>query len=80
LDQFIGTSKEINALYDAWWQNHINESGIGEDEKPAWLARRKPDRENTIGETLELLKQSGFKNAECIYAFMKFGVVLAMKE
>ena len=44
-----------------------------------WLQRRELDRENTIQETLELLKQSGFKQAECIYSYMKFGVILAIK-
>jgi ubiquinone/menaquinone biosynthesis C-methylase UbiE len=79
LDQFIGTSKKINPLYNEWWYNYINQSGIKEDEKSAWNERRKLDKENTIKGTIELLEESGFKDVECIYSFMKFGVIIAMK-
>jgi ubiquinone/menaquinone biosynthesis C-methylase UbiE len=80
LDQFIGTSKKINKMYNEWWYNYINQSGIKEEEKSAWIERKKLDKENTIKETIELLKGSGFKNVECIYSFMKFGVIIALKE
>jgi ubiquinone/menaquinone biosynthesis C-methylase UbiE len=79
LDQFIGTSEEINKMYNDWWYNYINQSGIKEEEKSAWIERKKLDKENTIKETIELLKGSGFKNVECIYSFMKFGVIIAIK-
>ncbi|MDR3343148.1 MAG: class I SAM-dependent methyltransferase [Treponema sp.] len=79
LDQFIGTSEEINNLYNEWWYNYINNSGIKPEEKSAWIERKKLDKENTIKETMELLKESGFKNIECIYNFMKFGVIMAIK-
>jgi ubiquinone/menaquinone biosynthesis C-methylase UbiE len=80
LDQFIGTSKEINQLYNEWWYNYINQSGIREDEELAWNERKKLDKENTIKETIKLLDESGFKDVECIYSFMKFGVILAIKK
>lgn len=34
---------------------------------------------NKIQETIELLKNSGFKTVECIYCYMKFGVIIAIK-
>jgi ubiquinone/menaquinone biosynthesis C-methylase UbiE len=79
LDQFIGTSEEINKLYNEWWYGYIKQSGIKDDEESAWRERKKLDKENTIKETLELLKKSGFKDVECIYSFMKFGVIIALK-
>jgi ubiquinone/menaquinone biosynthesis C-methylase UbiE len=79
LDQFIGTSQKINNLYNEWWYNYIDNSGINPEEKLAWIERKKLDKENTIKETMELLKESGFKNIECIYNFMKFGVIMAIK-
>jgi SAM-dependent methyltransferase len=79
LDQFIGASGKINSLYNEWWYNFIDNSGISSEEKTAWIERRKLDKENTIKETIELLKDSGFKNIECIYNFMKFGVIMAIK-
>jgi ubiquinone/menaquinone biosynthesis C-methylase UbiE len=79
LDQFIGTSEKINNLYNEWWYNYIDNSGIKPEEKTAWIERKKLDKENTIKETIELLKGSGFKDIECIYNFMKFGVIVAIK-
>jgi ubiquinone/menaquinone biosynthesis C-methylase UbiE len=79
LDQFIGASGEINNLYNEWWHNFIDNSGINSEDKTAWIERKKLDKENTIKETIELLKDSGFKNIECIYNFMKFGVIMAIK-
>jgi ubiquinone/menaquinone biosynthesis C-methylase UbiE len=79
LDQFIGTSEKINSLYNEWWYDFIDNSGITPEERTAWVERKELDKENTIKETIELLKDSGFKNIECIYNFMKFGVILAIK-
>jgi ubiquinone/menaquinone biosynthesis C-methylase UbiE len=80
LDQFIGASEKINKLYNEWWYKYIDRSGITEKVKSAWIERKKLDKENTIKETIELLKEGGFKNVECIYNFMKFGVIIAIKE
>jgi len=79
LDQFITKSEEINNLYNTWWYDYINNSGIKPEEKEAWLERKKLDKENTIEETIKLLRKSGFENIECIYNFMKFGVIIAIK-
>jgi ubiquinone/menaquinone biosynthesis C-methylase UbiE len=79
LDQFNGETEIMNNLYDNWWYNYIDRSGITPDEKAICVERRKMDKENTIPETMELLKNSGFRIVECIYSFMKFGVVIAVK-
>jgi ubiquinone/menaquinone biosynthesis C-methylase UbiE len=79
LDQFIVKSEKINNLYNTWWYEYINNSGIKKEEKEAWLERKKLDKENTIDETKELLSKSGFENIECIYNFMKFGVIMGIK-
>jgi ubiquinone/menaquinone biosynthesis C-methylase UbiE len=79
LDQFIGSSAMVNDLYNEWWYNYIDNSGITPAEKAAWIERKKLDRENTIADTIELLKNSGFNNVECVYNFMKFGVIIGIK-
>jgi tRNA (cmo5U34)-methyltransferase len=79
LDQFIGESELINNLYNEWWYNYIDNSGIPKEEKAAGIKRRKLDRENSINDTIKILKNTGFNNVECIYRFMKFGVILAIK-
>jgi ubiquinone/menaquinone biosynthesis C-methylase UbiE len=80
LDQFIAASEEINTMYNEWWYNYIRQSGVKEDEESAWIERKKLDKENTVKETIELLKESGFTHVECVYSFMKFAVIIAMKE
>jgi ubiquinone/menaquinone biosynthesis C-methylase UbiE len=79
LDQFVGETETMNDLYNRWWNNYIDHSGITPEERAAWIERRKLDKENTVQETIELLKNSGFKTVECIYSIMKFGVVIAIK-
>jgi tRNA (cmo5U34)-methyltransferase len=79
LDQFIVKSERINALYNSQWYDYIDSSGIKQEEKAAWLERRKLDKENTIDETIKLLEKSGFASVECIYSFMKFSVIIAVK-
>jgi ubiquinone/menaquinone biosynthesis C-methylase UbiE len=79
LDQFNGTSEITNDLFNKWWYDFIDNNGIDAEGKNMWMERRKLDRENTIPETIELLKTSGFAEAECIYNFMKFGVIIGIK-
>ena len=78
LDIFITGSKKIDNLYNDWWYNYIVENTKAEDRK-GFNESRELDKENTIEESLKLLRLCGFKDVECIYNFMKFGVILAMK-
>jgi ubiquinone/menaquinone biosynthesis C-methylase UbiE len=80
VDQFCASSETMNTLYNSWWYDYIHNGGLTPEQKDAWLERRKLDKEISIPETVELLKASGFEVVECIYSFMKFGVVLAVKE
>jgi ubiquinone/menaquinone biosynthesis C-methylase UbiE len=79
LDIFIAGSKRIDNLYNDWWFNFIDQNIKNVEEKNRMVESRKLDKENTIQETLELLKMCGFNDIECIYNFMKFGVIMAIK-
>ena len=79
LDQFRAKSGKIDTLYNEWWCDYVGNSGITAEEKTAWLERRKLDRENSIEETVDILRAVGFNDVECIYSFMKFGVIIAIK-
>ena len=79
LDQFNAESVLINEYYVQYWYDYIRQSAIIDKESDLWLQRRELDKENTVAESLTLLKQAGFKHAECIYRYMKFGVILAIK-
>jgi tRNA (cmo5U34)-methyltransferase len=78
-DQFNATSGLINNMFNTWWYGHIKTSGVPGYEKINWSERRKADKENSIEESIGMLKEVGFEIAECIYQYMKFGVVVAIK-
>ncbi len=79
LDQFNAASGLINKHYEELWFKFISRSLNTPEDRDLWFTRRELDRENTVDETKLLLKQAGFKTVECIYSYMKFGVVLAIK-
>jgi len=79
LDQFVASDQTINRHYENWWLDYINNSGIPDQDKKAWLKRKELDIENSIEDTINLLKKAGFTKVEPVYHFMKFGVVLAIK-
>ncbi len=80
LDQFNASSEFMNDHFNSYWYNTIIHSGIVEKERELWLQRRELDRENTIAESIAMLKQAGFRSVDCIYNYMKFGVILAIKQ
>lgn len=79
LDQFNPESELINEYYKKYWYSQIEKDETLKKEKHLWLKRRELDKENTINETLKILKDVGFAHADCIYSYMKFGVVIAIK-
>lgn len=79
LDQFCADSSFINRAWEEWWLNYINNSGITHEAKTKWLERKKLDREVSITNTIAMLQQAGFKHIECVYQFMKFGTIIAVK-
>jgi ubiquinone/menaquinone biosynthesis C-methylase UbiE len=78
-DQFNAESEIINDMYNSWWYESIKISALPEKEYQKWLKRRQLDQENTIVESKAMVKNSGFKIVECIYCYMKFGVIVARK-
>ncbi len=78
-DQFNASTTFINEKYNKYWYDFIEQSSILQLERDSWLKRRELDKENTISETINLLEQIGFRHVECIYSYMKFGVILAIK-
>ena len=79
LDLFIAESKIVEDLYNKWWYDYIDKNTNETEERNRMEKSRELDKENTIKDSLELLKNSGFKEVECIYSFMKFGVIIAIK-
>jgi len=79
LDIFRAKFEETENIYYSWWNNFLDVKGMSQKEKAAWEEGKKLDRENTMKDTIRLLITNKFKNIECIYQFMKFGVIVAAK-
>jgi tRNA (cmo5U34)-methyltransferase len=79
LDQFNDTSELMNRHYVKWWHNFIDGHIKDEAERKLYLKRRELDKEDTVEASIQKLLNIGFKHVECIYSFMKFGVVIALK-
>jgi tRNA (cmo5U34)-methyltransferase len=79
LDQFKAGSDFIEKKYREWWNRSIKNSPIGEEGISAWLKRSELDKENTVNDTKSMLGKIGFTHVECIYSFMKFSVIVAVK-
>lgn len=79
LDQFCGDIPYLADAYDRWWYDYISKSGITEEAKDRWLERKVLDREISANQTIKILKEIGFEVVDCIYSFMKFRSILAIK-
>ncbi len=80
LDQFCAESPKLSQAFDNWWLTYIETSGITLEAKSKWLERKKLDREVSINTTLEMLNRSGFRKTQCVYQFMKFATIIAVKD
>lgn len=78
-DQFCSEDLEMNKKIEEYWTEQIKSSGISEKEYGRWQDRKKLDRECSVRQEIEWLKQAGFKSAECIYLNGKFAVIMAGK-
>lgn len=79
LDQFNADSEDVNNFYTEYWYDFIQKSGINDIDVKSWLQRRELDKENTITKSIQMIKSVGFDNVECIYQYMKFGVIVGRK-
>jgi len=78
-DQFCSDNSSINEKIELYWIEEIKNSGITQSEYDRWLERKKLDREISIVQEIQWLKEAGFRNVDCIYSKGKFGVIMAEK-
>lgn len=76
-DQFCSENPEMNEKIERYWINGIKNSGLPQTEYERWLERKKLDRECSVSQELNWLKEAGLKNADCIYSSGKFAVIVA---
>ncbi len=78
-DQFCGGSQKMNRWFDSYWVDHLYASGLSDEDIALWKERRKLDKECSIEDEVQMLLRSGFSEVKCVYAYQKFGVIVAMK-
>lgn len=78
-DQFCAGSEEMNTWFDTYWVNHLETSGLSELDLAKWRERRKLDRECSLEEEMQMLRESGFTEVKCVYSYQKFSVIVAVK-
>ena len=78
-DQFCAEAEEMNTWFDTYWVNHLETSGLSELDLAKWRERRKLDRECSLEEETQMLRESGFTEVKCVYSYQKFSVIVAVK-
>lgn len=78
-DMFNGNTEEMNRYYTAFWEAQVAASGLTDRDIELWKERCKLDRECSVEEEVNMLRQSGFSDVQCIYSYHKFAVILAVK-
>lgn len=78
-DQAAGASPFFDERYRERWLRAIRQSGLAEEEIEASLARRKLDRNASVSDQIEWLREAGFADADCVYKSEDFAVFFARK-
>jgi tRNA (cmo5U34)-methyltransferase len=78
-DQVYGETLFIENLNKKIWRQYIEDSGLPEEEILAGYERIKLDKESTLHQQMNWLKEAGFCDISCIYKFYQFAVMFGRK-
>lgn len=78
-DQFCAEDAAMNKKIEKYWTEQIKSSNFSEKEFERWQERKNLDRECSVRQEIEWIRQAEFKSAECIYLNGKFAVIMAEK-
>lgn len=80
IDQVWGPSEYWQARYWDQWLERVRQSGASEDQIEASVKRRKEfDREASLADQLEWLRQAAFSQVDCVFKHAFIGVFCAFK-
>jgi tRNA (cmo5U34)-methyltransferase len=80
VDQIKAPDEYFHELYGSTWLKQVRQNGASEQQIQASIQRRKDfDKDSTLGDQLNWLKDAGFENADCLYHHYFVGVFLALK-
>lgn len=78
-DQFCAGFEKMNAWFDSYWENELENSQLTESDIKLWKERRKLDRECSVEEEIAMLRKCNFSDVKCVYSYQKFSVIVAVK-
>lgn len=79
-DQFCAGQTEMNHWFDSYWEAYLTGGGLSDQEIEQWKERRKLDRECSVEQEIDMLKNCGFQVVQCVYSYQKFSVIVAVKQ
>lgn len=80
IDQIKGPTPELQELYCRKWEEITRLNGASEDEIRGGLERRRLyDREATLENQLQWLREAGFQEVDCVYKKWLMGLFYARK-
>ncbi|AKJ37484.1 class I SAM-dependent methyltransferase [Methanosarcina barkeri] len=78
-DQVHGETSFIETLNKKIWKHYVENSGLSEEEILAGYERTKLDKDSTLDQQINWLKEAGFFDVSCIYKFYQFAVMFGRK-
>lgn len=78
-DQVHGETPFIENLNKTTWRQYVETSGLLEEEILAGYERVKLDKDTSLGQQLDWLKEAGFRDVSCIYKYYQFAVMFGRK-
>ena len=78
-DQFCAGQPDLDKWFDSYWENQLSHSGLSAHDIALWKERRKLDRECSVEQEIEMLRECRFKAVKCVYSCQKFSVIAAIK-
>lgn len=78
-DQVHGETPFIEKLNKTTWRQHVEKSGLTEEEIMAGYERTMLDKDSKLDQQLDWLKEAGFCDVSCIYKYYQFAVMFGRK-
>ena len=78
-DQVHGETPFIENINKTTWRQHIESSGLPDEEILAGYERVKLDKDSSLDQQLYWLKEAGFCDVSCIYKHYQFAVMFGRK-
>ena len=78
-DQFCAGQPEMDQWINSYWENQLEHSGLTDHDIALWRERKKLDRECTVEQEIAMLNECRFRDAACVYSYLKFSVIVAVK-